>query len=590
MYHERTLTSKNLLCVSREFIESRLYSSELSEATRQEEQIEYLVISKIQENHLSSEYIKDWTERKFQTNDHFLNYIKSILKQDNFLTFTKYMRKPLPSSKLINNKIKPQLARVFNAEDCDFRYDVTGIDSSEFMPILSTTDFNTKIFDALFNAHNSIVICELDQSIPNSPFRYLIEIDKVKSINPNQKGYIDKIAFSASVSIEGKKEKGTIYIDNEKYEFWKTGNTTLIPNLEAIHDLGYCPAHFITDKRFGDSWVMRESIFSYIREELEEYNFLKTIQKMTEPNGAIPIITKLLVGNNHNGEKKGLEPEMSNTMQGQQPFTYNENPPQGTGLMQPGTIHEIPIIEKTDGSIDMEAVKNFVNFHYMPVESLKYLDERIKMIERSIVSTIVGDVVSSNEESKNQLQIEKSISVLENTLSSIGRTLSIIRRKSDSDMLGLKYGIKRVKEVFAFFGTDFFLDSQYSLFQSLEKAPNAIERKNIIVRINQNKYKNNIDQLSRQKLLYELLPYVSDKDFEVARLTNTISVVNLQYQIRFNYWISKFEAIYGDIVSFYRDMDMEKAEKLLFINNLIIGMIEVEIIPVPIPMELEKQI
>jgi hypothetical protein len=140
-------------------------------------------------------------------------------------------------------------------------------------------------------------------------------------------------------------------------------------------------------------------------------------------------------------------------------------------------------------------------------------------------------------------------------------------------MLALKYGPDKVNEIFIFYGTDFFLESQSRLFEDLAKAPNPIERKNILIRINQNKYKNNQDQMVRQKLLYDLLPYTSDKDFEIAR-NSIIDAITLQYQLRFNYWVGVFEAEYGDIVSFFKELDADTATRLLVINNLIIEIIK----------------
>lgn len=185
---------------------------------------------------------------------------------------------------------------------------------------------------------------------------------------------------------------------------------------------------------------------------------------------------------------------------------------------------------------------------------------------------MIGTIDSSNEESKNEMQIEKSIIVLENTLISLAEILNSITNKSDWKMLALKYGKDRVNEVFNFYGTDFFLESQSKLFEDLEKAPNPIERKNILIRINQNKFKNNKDQSLRQKILYDLLPYVSDKDFEIARNAG-VDNITLQYQLRFTYWIGIFEAQFGDIVTFYTELDTDAATKLVTINNLILDII-----------------
>jgi hypothetical protein len=71
------------------------------------------------------------------------------------------------------------------------------------------------------------------------------------------------------------------------------------------------------------------------------------------------------------------------------------------------------------------------------------------------------------------------------------------------------------------------------------------------------------------------MPFVSDKDFTQALSLQIVSPVNKDYQLRFNYWIDQFEAYYGDIVTFYKQMDTEsKAERLIVINNLITELIQ----------------
>lgn len=559
--------------MSLEFCKAGIYKSELNLAKRQEEQLSYLVTSELQASELSTEYLKAWAERKYQTNDHFLNFIKSVFREKNFLLFAKFMRKPLPSAKLVNAKIKPQLKRVFNAEDADSKYSVSGVDNSDFLPLLEVDDFNQQLFEAYFNAHNSIVICELDSEEANTPFRYILGIEKVRSIKPDRKGNIEKISFYSTLEINEKHEKGTIFIDDEKYAFYP--NDERVPHVEALHDLGYCPAHFISPRKYGSNWVVRESLLTYIREELEEYNFLKTIQKMSEPDSSIATVVQLDAGENVKKQEIN-KPEIDGLIGGQQPELYATNPPTNSGILAAGTIHKIPPSVKDDGAFDMDIVKNYISFHFTPIEPLEFMNKRIKEIENSIISTLIGDIVNSNEESKNMLQIEKSITVLDNTLTDFGSMLNRIRTLSDTDMLSLRYGKDRVKDVFITFGTDFMIDSQTLLFDSLAKAPNVIERKNILKRINLNRYKNNQSQLLRNNLLYDLLPFISDADFEKGKASGIVSDINLKLQIRFSYWISKFEAMYGDIVTFYQEQDLSNDEKLIFINNILIELIKEE--------------
>jgi hypothetical protein len=564
--------------VSIEFIKAGVNSSSIQKAVIQEKQLNYLLNSKIQEDRFDQEYIKQWAERKYQTDDHFLNWVKSIFKTENFLTFFKYLRFPLPSTKIIHNRIEPQLMRVFNAEDSDFKYDIKGKDYSDFAGDLNIKKFNSDIFEKLLYKHNSLIVSDLDPITPNTPYRYFIDICDVKSLE-EEDGKISRIAFKGCVNEEGENEikNGIIYIDSEKYAFYDDKMNFI---KDQPHDLGYCPVHFISSKNFAGDCIVKESLFTYIREEIEEYNFIKTLQKMTEPNGAIPVVSKLQTSSPTTGNRGAQgEPDSAEIMGSQKASITNQNKSLGTGDLQPGTIHMIPIdkVTNNEGIINMDVVKNYLNFHYIPIESLNYLNKRIEQLERSIISTIVGDVLESNEASKNKDQIAKSISILENTLMSFAETLNRIRKLSDTDMLALKYGVPQINEIFIHYGTDFFIDSQTQLFDDLTKAPNTLERKNIIVRISQNRYKNNSDQMSRQKLLYDLMPYVSDIDFDKAIAQQTVSDTNKEYQLRFNYWIDQFEAYYGNIVQFYKDMDILKAEKLVLINNLITDLISKQI-------------
>ena len=560
--------------MSKEFIEDRNNSRGLADANKQEEQLAYFTQSRIANDFITPEYIQTWAARNYETSDYFLNYVKSVFKTLNFLTFVKYLRFPIPSSKLIQNKVIPDLRRVFEAEDSNFDYNVDGVDAAIFLPDLEADEFNEMMFDALMFHHNSIIVTDLDPDVPNSPIRYLVQINNVVSIDVS-KDEIKAIAFGAKINVDGVQVSGWLYIDSKRYAFY---NRDLELLAEKPHDLGYTPAHFISPQRFSDDPIVRKSLFSYIREELEEYTFLKTLQKMTEPNGAIPITTVLESedkGANPDFNGEAMEPGTGEAMTSQRASIQRTVVPNSHGILQTGTSIKVPGQVKADGSIDMEVVKSFVNFHFMPVESLKNIDERIRNIASSIINTLVGGATELNEEAKNEMQVRKSMIALENTLTQLSHNLSRIRNLADTDYLSLRYGPMRVNEVTTFYGSDWFLETEAELFTSFNAAPNTIERKNIILRINQSKYKNNAEKLSRQVILYNLMPYVSDKDFDTAINQRAVDPVTFQYQTRFNYWVQQFEAMYGDVVVFFNDMETEtNAIKFTVINNLILKLIE----------------
>ena len=79
-------------------------------------------------------------------------------------------------------------------------------------------------------------------------------------------------------------------MDEKQFAFYTKDYDEL---LNAPHDLGKCPADYVAMEAFGKDDIVRKSIFSYILEAFEEYVFLKTLLRMTEPNGAIPISIQL---------------------------------------------------------------------------------------------------------------------------------------------------------------------------------------------------------------------------------------------------------------------------------------------------------
>lgn len=559
--------------MSKEFIEARINKSSITKAATQEDQLAYFTYSDIEDNSLSTSYLNQWAARNYDTNDYFLNFVKSIFKTKNFLQFYKFLRKPVPSARIINDDILPNLERVFHAENSNFTYGVTGVNESDLIPLSQDEEFNKQLFECLMFSHNSIIVTDLKDI--NEPFRGFVSIKNVVSIMTDG-SIITKIAFKAVIEIEGKITQGFVYIDDESYKFYDSQYIELI---NEPHDLAYCPARFVASNAFSvNEPVVRKSIFTFIRPELEEYSFLKTLLRMTEPNGAIPVVTYLDTEDEDDSKKdiNGLdnEPSNNNAMASQRSQVQSQTVP-SKGKLQTGTTVAVPVIRKSDMSVDMDVVKNFFNFFYIPTEALNYINERIVQLEHSIIRSIVGDISDSNEASKNELQIRKSVTVLQNSLRRLSGELSRIRTLADTDLLNLKYGKERVYEVNDFFGSDFFLESEAELFTMFKDSPNGIERKNLLVRISQNRYRNNSAKLKRQTILYNLLPYISDKDF-LEGSKQAIDPVTFQYQTRFNYWINAFEAEYGNIVEFFNNFEISNAQRYALINNLITNIIKDE--------------
>lgn len=555
--------------MSKEFIEKRVNSLSLETAVRQQEQLSYLITSQVQKD-IRVDYFEKFAERKYYTSDVFLNWVKQVLKEPNFLSFAKHFRDPNPSSKLINTRVKEPLSRVFFSEDSYFIYQVNG--KSIDHPLELEDDFEEKLFDAILFNCNDIIVHDLKDT--NRPYREFVDIKKVESIEVNN-NLIKKIAYKACVEIQGEKVYGYVYLDDNVYQFYDKERNLLI---SEEHDYRECPATFVSNQNFDNDPVVKKSVFSYLRAELEEYSFLKTLQRMTDINGAIPITVRVktkektadsLDFDARDGEPMSIE-QLGSQVSSEARATAGVG---GGSVMQAGTEVTVPLVEKADGSIDMEFAKNFITFYYTPVEALKYLNDRIKELESSIITCSIGDYDEGNDVSMTEMQVSKGYVSREDKLRWLSNSLSFSRKLSDKMMLSLKYGRPNV-EVDIFYGSDFFMESQSKLYEMFRNSPNSIERKNILIRLSQRRNIFNKEKSKREVILYKILPYCADKDFETAISKDRVMPEIFEFQTRFTYWVAIFESYFGDIVSFWNDLNESESSKIIILNNLIYELIK----------------
>ncbi len=552
-----------------EFVKQRVGSSDLAIATRQQEQLSYFTESSIQED-VSITYLEGWSERKYATNDRFLNYVKSVFRTDNFLTFFKYHRNPLASAELVNDRIKTDLSRVFFSENSYFKYSIR---EENFRTIeeLNSGKFDEILFNAMLFRHNDIVVTLVEEI--NTPKREIISIKSVVAIE-SKDSIIKRIAYSATFLVEDVIIKGFMFIDEFQYVFMNKKHEVIkvVP-----HDLGKTPADYVSNEPFSnESDIVRKSIFSYARTDFEEYVFLKTLLKMTEPNGAIPVSVILKSkqkggdGKDIKGQSKG-QPMASNSIEGQK-ASQGAEIQSSNSLVQPGASLEVDMRLKDDGSIDTEAVQNMINFIHMPTEPLEYVNKRIKEIRSELLISLVGDFSEVSEASKNELQVSKGYKSKEDKLRGVSKTLTAIRKASDFKFLALQHGKDNVV-VDLFFGSDFFMETQEDLYKLFKESPNPIERRNILMKSSRNRNRFNPEKLKEEEILNNLLPYCSDVDFDKAVEQKAVSNEVFSYQTRFNYWIDAFEAAFGGIVEFWDETEGSNSEKVMQIDGLILNII-----------------
>lgn len=558
--------------MSVQFIKERHNADKIRVAAKQQRDLSYFTESSHSKD-ITQKQIDAWISANYTSNDVFLNWVRTLFKEKNFLSFYKYLRYPLASAQLINDDIKPQLERVFHAEDSFKRLLVSGVEITDF----DSEKFEKDLFNAILFRYNDIVIHDLDNV--GEPIREILKISNVVAID-GEHGKISKIAYASSVhDSSGNEIHGYTYIDDKEYSFYAEDYIQLEEFPTIYHELGECPAVFVCEDTLNsDCWIVKKSVFTYSKNELEEYVFLKTLLKMTEPNGALPVVTKLKTTEKNKDSKEDGAPNpmasslvlSSQSPQSQSLSSNNDN------VLQAGTQISIPLKPDDDGKYDMDVVKNFLNFHYMPIEALKYVKDRIQEIKQNIIISVTGDYQEQNQAAKNELQVSKSYISKQDKLRLISTTMSSVCQKSDFWSLALKYGPLKVY-VERYFGSDFYLETEADLMNLFASAPNPIERKNILIRSSQNRNKYNHRKAKREKILYEILPFTTDAEFQKAIDLNTVSNEAKVLYNQFNYYVGLFESKYGDVVSFFDGINAEDNQRYQAIKSLISDLIAEEI-------------
>ena len=222
--------------------------------------------------------------------------------------------------------------------------------------------------------------------------------------------------------------------------------------------------------------------------------------------------------------------------------------------------------------MDMELAKNFLTFYHIPVDILEYINKKIQELENEIITSCLGAYSERNDVSMTEMQTRKGIVSMEDKLRWFSKTMSFSRSASDKMMLCLMHGKDAVK-LDIFYGSDFFLETQKDIYEMIEKSPNNIETSNLLYRLAQRRNMFNKEKAKKEVILYKLMPYGTTAEFQLAVDKGMVTDVDFEFQTRFSYWISMFEAFYGSIVVFWNDMNTSDSEKLITLNNLIVNLI-----------------
>jgi len=341
------------------------------------------------------------------------------------------------------------------------------------------------------------------------------------------------------------------YIDDEYYKLYDVDGSLI---RESRHGLT-CPARFVGTLSYDIDFVVKQNPFSYVLPKLEHYNLLTICNRFIEMKGTFPRTVNLRKDSNGSSDIQSAlmqDPSSDNEIGGKdseekRQFSHNDNNQHDIGQVEELSLNDI---EDLEGKVNMDILRNFVTHFHMPVDVLRELRERLKLADSDIVNDLLGthDLLDQ-EGSKSDNHLEEKLSSREDRLRGLSQQLSLLVHDVEKTELSLEYGVQNI-ELSVFFGSKFFLESEASLINIFNNLPNPIEKKDVLVRLSNKK--NRLDSVKKQrnKILYDLIPYISDTDFDKAVERGVLDVHTFMLQTKFNYYIGMLESEEGSVVDY----------------------------------------
>ncbi len=473
---------------------------------------------------------------------------KAWMTERNFEKMIPFLRFPLKTASLIDNDIRPELEKVFASGDSNEDIRMISLEQTNsaknYLTNIDVTGFiRGTVWPALFFQHNSIVVTDIAN---NDPYNLLITIESVRAINVDENSNIHWLWFEMG-------KRHFVYTSESYNVFLQIDDKDNYQKIiSGQHDLGKCPAHFISDQPISkDRPIVRKSIFGNHLADFERIAWCSMYSDFHLPNGGGPIITKYKRNNGFCSTQFGQHKCQHGIMvdhktniaqtcsQGKTVRCPNCN---SAPDIQAGAVVEFKVPEyglQKDKLFDLN--ENFLKYVHAPVELTQYLESLAPKYCEKVRKSVVGtEPNSGNEQAMNELQNKKQLFPLENSLNTLSESLSKLRSNIQWTVLALKWGADNVISAKWDYGTQFYLQSDTEIKSERDSSKNPVDHSIAQSKLIATRNRNNPNQALRESLLYNLLPFnhLSDEQVESS---NIISEQDKKVRLNYNWLILEME-------------------------------------------------
>lgn len=512
----------------------------------------------------------------------FLAMVENILPHDKFVLFKSLFRYPIKTNE-ITDICFDKLSRIFDGQDPAFTYDFSNPGDKEDwddyrVRVLGEPEiWQTKGWDFFKTEINSVLIVDMarEQRGPRpEPYFYWLPIDDVITYKAHPvTGVMDFIVFRRRDEI--------VVLDDASYRVWRdpkhTGMIEGEPEVEAPHDLGYCPARFFCNIPLSlEEPDVKQSPLSSVLESLDWYEFFHISKRQLDLMGAYPILSGYEQACDYSNAENGdyCDGGFLRDKQGR----YRLDP---AGLLMrcpkcgnkriigAGSFVEIPIPSEDEKVPDL---RNPVQLLTVDRNALDYNVDEEKRLQSDIITSVVGqDEIVTDRDAFNEQQVRANFESVTTVLRRVKKIFESAQQWVDETCCRIRYGSYFVGAQIDY-GTEFYLVSPAQLRERYKAAKLAgasdAELDALQDRIIATEWRNDSAALSRMRLLAELEPLRHLTRDEALSLykEGLIPAEEMRVKVNFMALIRRFErenmsiTEFGSAVPFKKKIDTIRGE------------------------------
>lgn len=496
----------------------------------------------------------------------FLSMVENILPHDKFVLFKALFRYPIKTNE-ITEICFDKLSRIFDGRNPAFNYQFVNSSQRDDWEQYRLTKLDepnvwaTKGLEFFKSEINSVLIVDVPREqtteLPEPYFYWLPISDVITYEADATTGQMDFIVF--------RREDKIIVLDDESYRVWDdkkhTGRLEGLPELEAPHDLGYCPARFFWNEPISlEDPDVKASPLSAELESLDWFEFFHISKRQLDLMGAYPILSgyeqRCDFSNAENGDycdggylrnKQGYyKLDMAGLLM-RCPKCGNKR------IVGAGSFVEVPIPNAEQNQPDL---RNPVQLLNVDRSALDYNVDEQKRLREEIITAVVGqDEIVTNRDAFNEQQVQANFESVTTVLTRVKKGFEAAQQWVDETICRLRYGRYFISAKIDY-GTEFFLYSPDELRKRYSAAKDAgaseSELDMMQRQIIETEYRNDPMQLRRMLLLSELEPFRHLSRQEVSELfsKNLVSEEDLRIKLNFPTFVRRFERENTNILDF----------------------------------------